>query len=215
MKNIAFFQTLIFFALSLFNHVAFSQAPQAIPYQAVARNNQGATLTNQSISLRFSLRNMSATGAIVYQETQNISTHILHIDGQGRSTSAFWATTSDQRVKRNVKSLSNTSLQKIMQLRPVTYQWTENYYKAFKGLKQNNTGFISQEFEQVFPEMIEKVEEKFGDETISDFRLLNLSDMPIHLVKAMQEQQAQIETQKQQLEKLQNEIIELKKFIMK
>lgn len=144
-----------------------------------------------------------------------VPTHILHIDGQGRSASAFWATTSDQRVKKNVNSLPNTSLQKIMQLRPVTYQWMDNYAKAFKGLKQNNTGFISQELEQVFPEMIEKVEEKFGDETISDFKLLNLSDLPIHIVKAMQEQQMQIEAQKQQLEKLQNELIELKKLMMK
>jgi hypothetical protein len=144
-----------------------------------------------------------------------VPTHLLHVDGVARSTSISWAISSDQRVKKNVNSLPNTSLQKIMQLRPVTYEWIDNYAKAFKGLKQKNTGFISQELEQVFPEMIEKVEEKFGDETISDFRLLNLSDLPIHIVKAMQEQQAQIETQIQQIENLHNELIELKKLIMK
>lgn len=77
MKNITLFQTLIFFALTLLSHTAFSQVPQAIPYQAVARNNQGATATNQSISLRFSLRNVTATGTIVYQETQNVNTNSL------------------------------------------------------------------------------------------------------------------------------------------
>ena len=50
--------------------------------------------------------------------------------------------------------------------------------------------------------MIEQVEEKFGDKTINDFRLLNLSDLPVHLVKAMQEQQKELDDLKKEIQTL-------------
>ena len=73
--NLFIFVTLT--ALMLRFQSASAQAPQAVPYQAVARDNTGATLTNQSISLRLSIRNATATGSIVYQETQNTTTNNL------------------------------------------------------------------------------------------------------------------------------------------
>jgi hypothetical protein len=114
-------------------------------------------------------------------------THILRINGQGRSTASAWATTSDARVKQNVETLADGSLSKVLKLRPVTYNWKDEYHEANPVLKENNTGFISQELESVFPDMVQQIEEKFGTQTISDFRLLNLSDLPVHLVKAIQE----------------------------
>jgi hypothetical protein len=54
-----------------------AQSPQAIPYQAVARDNNGNLLPNQSISLRFSLHDITFGGTIVYQETQSATTNNL------------------------------------------------------------------------------------------------------------------------------------------
>ena len=54
-----------------------AQVPQAIPYQAVARNNAGNLIVNQAISLRFSIHNSGAGGAIVYSETQSVTTNSL------------------------------------------------------------------------------------------------------------------------------------------
>jgi uncharacterized protein (TIGR02145 family) len=51
-----------------------AQAPQKIAYQAVARNAAGTVLPNQTVTLRFSLRNASSNGTIVYQETQTATT---------------------------------------------------------------------------------------------------------------------------------------------
>jgi hypothetical protein len=127
--------------------------------------------------------------------------HILHIGGQGRSTNSAWATSSDGRVKQKIKTITG-SLDKILQLRPVNYQWITEYKNANKGLKTKNTGFISQEVEKIFPEMVTIAKESFGAETIEDFRVLNISDLPVHLVKAMQEQQGQIEKLKVENEKL-------------
>jgi len=54
-----------------------AQTPQAIPYQAVARNSSGNLLSNQGIALRFSIHDGSATGTVVYNETQTATTNSL------------------------------------------------------------------------------------------------------------------------------------------
>ncbi len=56
---------------------AFAQAPNAIPYQAVARDATGNLIPNQLISLRFTLHDSSANGNIVYQETHSATTNTL------------------------------------------------------------------------------------------------------------------------------------------
>ncbi len=52
----------------------FAQAPQGIPYQAAARNSSGAILASTAISVRFTIRDSVASGAIKYRETQNVTT---------------------------------------------------------------------------------------------------------------------------------------------
>ena len=54
-----------------------AQAPQAIPYQAAARNNAGVIITNKTIGLRFSVHDATTTGNVVYKETQNATTNAL------------------------------------------------------------------------------------------------------------------------------------------
>lgn len=66
---------LIFFCLSIESN--YGQAPQVIPYQAVARDNAGNLITNQNISLRFSIHDATAGGTVVYQETQTATTNVL------------------------------------------------------------------------------------------------------------------------------------------
>jgi hypothetical protein len=61
-------------ALLLIANIAVAQAPQAIPYQAVARNSSGATLASANIGVRFTIRDSIATGAIRYQETHSVTT---------------------------------------------------------------------------------------------------------------------------------------------
>jgi FtsZ-binding cell division protein ZapB len=60
-------------------------------------------------------------------------------------------------------------------------------------LKEMNYGFISQEVEQVIPEMVTQVSETFGETTIEDFRVLNTDALVSLLVKAVQELQAENE----------------------
>ncbi|HOZ51249.1 MAG TPA: tail fiber domain-containing protein [Chitinophagaceae bacterium] len=160
-----------------------------IASQNIVMDNNEIICRNNGGTSNLTLQNDGGTVSIGLAS----ASHILQINGIGRSTSSSWATSSDGRVKKNIVSLPNTSLSKIMKLRPVTYEWIDSYKNANIGLKKYNTGFISQELEQVFPEMVETVNEKFGNETIEDFKILNLSDLPVHLVKAIQEQQVEID----------------------
>ena len=54
-----------------------AQSPQAIPYQAVARDTSGNLITNHAVSLRFSIHAGSAVGTVVYKETQSAITNAL------------------------------------------------------------------------------------------------------------------------------------------
>jgi uncharacterized protein (TIGR02145 family) len=54
-----------------------AQAPQGIPYQAIARNASGVAIANTAVKVRFSIRDSIATGAIKYQETHNSTTSAL------------------------------------------------------------------------------------------------------------------------------------------
>ncbi|MES2397543.1 MAG: collagen-like protein, partial [Bacteroidota bacterium] len=62
--------------LSIFLTIGFTlkaQAPQGFNYQAVARNNSGVAVTNQSIGLKINLRQGTATGTIEYSETHTVT----------------------------------------------------------------------------------------------------------------------------------------------
>lgn len=53
----------------------FAQAPDAFNYQAVARDNAGNALANQSIAVRLSVHTATSGGSIVYQERQTATTN--------------------------------------------------------------------------------------------------------------------------------------------
>ena len=54
---------------------AFSQVPNQINYQAVARNSVGNVLPNKKITARLSIRDGSGTGTVLYKETRTVTTN--------------------------------------------------------------------------------------------------------------------------------------------
>jgi uncharacterized protein (TIGR02145 family) len=56
---------------------ALGQAPQLIPYQAIARDAAGQALANASINARFTIHDETATGTAVWQEIQTVTTSAL------------------------------------------------------------------------------------------------------------------------------------------
>jgi hypothetical protein len=61
-----------FLILSLLNGLVFAQAPNLMNYQAVVRNSAGQPVANNTpVKLRISIRDLTATGTVVYTETIN------------------------------------------------------------------------------------------------------------------------------------------------
>jgi BclB C-terminal domain-containing protein len=118
--------TLLVALFAMLTGSLFAQTPQLINYQAVVRNNTGAPVVNQNVSLRFSIHNTSSTGTVIYQETQTLSTNALglvnlQIGGgtvvSGTFSSIQWGTGSkflqveaDITGGSNYQSLANVQL---------------------------------------------------------------------------------------------------------
>ena len=100
MKNI--FKALLYGSIFLCHAIITNaQVPNLFNYQAIARDGNGAVLANQSISIRFTVHDGSAAGAVVYQEKQSKSTNqfglfTAEVGGgavvSGTFTSIVWAT---------------------------------------------------------------------------------------------------------------------------
>jgi hypothetical protein len=101
------------------------------------------------------------------------------------ATSTTITAISDQRLKENIQDI-DVGLDKIMALKPRKFDWKEGKGKDKKG----DRGWIAQEFEQVFPDMITtwKDEPPEGEEP---YKAVNADLIPV-LVKAIQEQQTLI-----------------------
>lgn len=136
------------------------------------------------------------------------------------SNVSTWNTTSDRRVKTNIQPLS-TSLDKIMQLQPVTFDYTDNFAKergwwlvdedgeqtTLNPTRQlNNIGFIAQDYKLVFPADVTISKEKVLDAEYEDFHTLSTDSVLPNLVKAVQELKTLVDDQKKLIEELQDQI---------
>ncbi len=113
-----------------------------------------------------------------------------------------YVTTSDRRVKTNISPMGNV-LSGVMQLRPVTY-----YYKHHTEGSVSN-GFIAQEVMEIFPQLV------YHSEGEDDQLALAYSDFGILAIKAVQEQQAQIEKLQSEKEALADKNAELEARLKK
>ena len=111
------------------------------------------------------------------------------------ATSTTISAISDQRLKENVKDL-DVGLNEIMQLKPRTFDWKEGKGKDIKG----DRGFIAQEFEQIFPDLVDewKDEPPEGEDPYNSVR----QDLIPVLVKAIQELKAIVDAQQQEINAL-------------
>jgi hypothetical protein len=105
------------------------------------------------------------------------------------NNSASWSTTSDARIKENVKNIEN-GLSVITALRPVEFDYIIS--------KQHTEGFIAQEYEQVLPNQITQ-----EDATSDELKALTNNE-PVkgiqqnlvpYLVKAIQELKTIVDAQ--------------------
>lgn len=107
---------------------------------------------------------------------------------------------SDSTLKTNIHKIEGDILSKVCKLDGYTYNWKDDKDG------QLQVGFIAQEVEKVFPELVETVDS-------SNVKLMSYIGMIPYLLEAIKAQQAQIEDLKEQLGD-NNNSAELKSYSM-
>ncbi|HEU4470789.1 MAG TPA: tail fiber domain-containing protein [Flavisolibacter sp.] len=112
---------------------------------------------------------------------------------------------SDRKLKRDVKT-EEGALKKLMQLKPSSYYYNTGSYKTM-GLETNlQHGFIAQELEEIFPEMIAEV--RAPGNANNTFKAINYSGLHAIQVAAIQELKAEIDELKAQLAAARTYVVE-------
>lgn len=96
---------------------------------------------------------------------------LLHLstDSAAKPTSSSWTISSDERLKKNIRTLEG-SLDRLLQLRGVSYQWVDPTSQG--DMDGTYTGLIAQEVEPVFPEWIRTGEDGYKTLTVIGFEAL-------------------------------------------
>lgn len=157
----------------------------------IGKEESGATLNGFEVNANgatfatlASSANTSATYH-VYSSTANAYRFYVGLGGTVFATNTTISAISDQRMKENVQDL-DVGLGAVLALKPRKFDWKEGKGKDIKG----DRGFIAQEFEQVFPDLIDEWRDP-APEGEAPYKSVRQDLIPV-LVKAIQEQQALI-----------------------
>jgi len=112
------------------------------------------------------------------------------------SSNTTYNTSSDYRLKENVKPLEN-GLDRLNQLKPVKFNWIES--------GQEEEGFIAHEVKEVFPYAVTGEKDAVNEEGKIQGQQMDYGRITPLLVKAIQEQQEQIEQLKTEIQTLKGE----------
>ena len=119
----------------------------------------------------------------------------VSMDGTVAATNTTISAISDARLKENIRDL-DVGLDAILALKPRKYDWKEGKGQDKKDVR----GFIAQEFEEVFPDLVDEWKDP-APEGEEPYRSVRQDLIPV-LVKAIQEQQTMIVALEARLEAL-------------
>jgi hypothetical protein len=123
--------------------------------------------------------------------------------GSFNPTTGAYTALSDRRFKKNIES-SHAVLKKLMGLNVVEYQFKDQMNdKIYLGL-------IAQDVEPIFPHLVSHCESNESIENEPDVYTLDYSGLGTIAIKAIQEQQLQIETLQNKVNELLKQVEELK-----
>jgi hypothetical protein len=119
-------------------------------------NKTGWDISDRLFVIGNGTSDTSRSDALVVLKSGNVGINTsspdyrLHVDGTAYATGAA-GELSDRRYKKNIENLKIDALKVVKKLNPVTFQWKEPKDKGMEGIQ---LGFIAQEVEEVFPEVI-------------------------------------------------------------
>ncbi len=133
--------------------------------------------------------------------TTNPGSYKLYVSGSAFATGSW--VSSDKRYKKNIKVI-DSALDKINAIDGVTYGFKQKTINNidFKQLKQSNhLGFIAQDLEKVFPELVKKDE--------AGYYAVNYDGLIPVLVEAIKEQEGTIDEQAEEILEQKEQITDL------
>jgi hypothetical protein len=138
MKNL-----LLLFALVIGCIESQAQSPRKFNYQAVVRNNSGAIVANQAVSIRFSIHDASATGIVQYSERHAATTNAfglvnLQVGTGTNATGVFaditWSTSAKfLQVEADITGGTGFTTLATMELISVPYALSTDKATSFTG----------------------------------------------------------------------------------
>ena len=140
-----------------------------------------------------------------------------------KSTSAWWVTfqadgnlviyqnsvakwnsgTSSRRFKHNIKDMTEERAKKILDIRPVTFDWNDDQPATTR--QNDNAGVIAEEVSQVIPDLVVFEDTEDGEKIE---RRVEYERFTPYLIKLCQMQQKEIDELKERINKLENQIKE-------
>lgn len=176
-------------------------------YSALTVNTIETSISNTTTNYLAHFQT-GGSSKVVITNTGNIGigitnpTYKLQVNGEPACSSySTFTLYSDLRLKTNISNLADGFLSKILDLKPVTFNYNEltGYDEATRS--KTITGFVAQDLEQIFPDMVGR--------TINnqvEYLNTNLSALPIYIVKAIQEQNNLIQSQQILVQEQQKQI---------
>jgi hypothetical protein len=113
------------------------------------------------------------------------------------TSSVAYNTTSDYRLKENVLPMAG-ALDTVAQLKPVTYNWKEN--------GSDGQGFIAHELQEVIPDAVTGQKDAVDEEGNPVYQGIDTSFLVATLTAAIQELNAKVEAQAEQIKALQGAV---------
>ena len=108
----------------------------------------------------------------------------------GTFTAAGLYVPSDRRLKTDIEAISSGILAKLMQLKPVSYRYIAEAADA-----NHSLGFLAQDVQSLFPELVAQSNDRNGKK---GYLSINYGGFGVLAVKAIQEQQSEIEALKKE-----------------
>jgi len=140
----------------------------------------------------------------VYGKSANTSnSYGVYCAGNGVYTGT-WSNSSDKKLKKNIQPLKGI-LEKLTELNPSSYEYKYDEFPSMNLAKGNQFGFIAQELEEVFPELVSTVSHPINDGKTTHFeqyKAINYIGLIPILTQAIKEQQKVMENQDESIEDL-------------
>lgn len=158
--------------------------------------------SHQFVVGKFNSPDSTSVFQVGYGTDSSSRTNLFSVNKDGGATlKGSLSQSSDIRLKENIEPLEDGTLEKLMRLKPSRYTFRADREK------KPQTGFIAQETEEVYPELV--------GESSDGMKTLNYTGLTAPIVKALQELYGMVKAKDKEIESLRERIGELEKLIVK